>query len=123
LDADVVVCAPVHGSNVANLCEQIRTALANSPSRRVDCDIGSIDRPDAATVDALARMQLAARRLGGNVRFRRVSDEMLQLLSFIGLEDVLLAEFDGGVEPCGQPEEREQCGGPEERVDLADPPA
>ena len=41
------------------------------------------------TVDALARLQLAARRYGCQVRLRHGSEELLGLVSFMGLTDVL----------------------------------
>jgi hypothetical protein len=44
---------------------------------------------DAVTVDALARLQLAARRHGCRVRLRRASRELGELVAFMGLEDVL----------------------------------
>jgi len=44
---------------------------------------------DAVTVDALARLQAAAGRYGCRVRLRRASDELLELVAFMGLEDVL----------------------------------
>ena len=41
------------------------------------------------TVDALARLQLAARRHGCQVRLRHASTELLELVAFMGLSDVL----------------------------------
>jgi ABC-type transporter Mla MlaB component len=41
------------------------------------------------TVDALARLQLAARRRNCVVRLRNAPDELLRLLAFMGLENVL----------------------------------
>jgi ABC-type transporter Mla MlaB component len=52
------------------------------------CDVQGVE-PDAVTVDALARLQLAARRQGCQVRLRNASDELLQLVDFMGLADVL----------------------------------
>ena len=45
--------------------------------------------PDAVVVDALARLQLAARRTGCQVRLRNASRELLELVAFMGLCDVL----------------------------------
>ena len=45
--------------------------------------------PDAVTVDALARVQLAARRHGFRMRLRHASSELLELVAFMGLADVL----------------------------------
>src|SRR5438270_1707514 len=51
-------------------------------------DVRGVDA-DAVTVDALARLQLAARRHGCQVRLRRASPELLELVAFMGLRDVL----------------------------------
>jgi hypothetical protein len=51
-------------------------------------DVRDID-PDAVTVDALARLQLAARRLSCRLLLRNASPELLELVSFMGLADVL----------------------------------
>jgi hypothetical protein len=52
------------------------------------CDVSGVPA-DAVTVDALARLQLAARRSRCRVRLRNASDELLALVSFMGLADVL----------------------------------
>ncbi len=52
------------------------------------CDVSGID-PDAVTVDALARLQPAARGYSCQVRLRQASPELLELVSFMGLRDVL----------------------------------
>ena len=48
-------------------------------------------RPDLALVDALARLQLAARRLGCSVRLRDPCQELRELLDLVGLADVVRA--------------------------------
>jgi anti-anti-sigma regulatory factor len=78
------------------------------------CDVGAL-APDAATVDVLARLQLAARRLGREVRLRNASGELRDLIAFVGLRDVLR------VEPGWEPEEREQRLRVEEERELDDP--
>ena len=82
--------------------------------RTIVCDVGSI-APDATTVDALARLQLNARRLGQEVRLSHVSSELRELLDFVGLGEVLR------VEPGGQAKEWEQRVGIEEERELDDP--
>jgi hypothetical protein len=72
---------------------------------------------DLATIEALARLQLAARRLGLELRLREVPEELRELIAFVGLSGVL------GVEPRRQPEEREQRLGVEEEGELVEPPA
>ena len=91
----MVVDAPIRVSSVPSLCERVRVALQASTTKRVDCDVGADVVADVVAVEAFARMQLAARRLGGSVRFQRLSDEMVELLALVGLDNVLLADFDG----------------------------
>jgi hypothetical protein len=80
----------------------------------VVCDVGGL-APDAEAVDVLARLQLAARRLGVEIRLRHASSELLELIAFAGLRDVLRVELER------QPEEREQRLGVEEERELGDP--
>jgi hypothetical protein len=71
---------------------------------------------DIRTVDALARLQLTARRLGWELRLRYPPRELVELIDLVGLTDVLR------VEPVRKPEEREQPVDVEERVQRGDPP-
>jgi ABC-type transporter Mla MlaB component len=52
------------------------------------CDVRGLE-PDAVTVDALCRLQVAARRHRCQVRLRHVSSELRELVAFMGLRDVL----------------------------------
>ena len=67
---------------------------------------------DLGTVDALARLRLAGKRLGFEVKLVSPAEELLELLELLGLVEVLW-----------QPEEREQALGVEEERELRDPPA
>jgi hypothetical protein len=67
--------------------------------------------PDLAVVDALARSQLRARRLGGAIHLEHGSKELLELLDLVGL----------GREVRGEPEGGEQVLGVEEGVERRDP--
>jgi hypothetical protein len=80
------------------------------------CDVGALP-PDAAAVEALARLQLAARRIGLEIQLCRASNELRDLLAFCGLDAVLR------VEAGGQAEEREDRLGAEEERELDDPSA
>lgn len=57
-------------------------------------------KPDLATVDELARLQLAARRVGCSIWLRRACPDLLGLLRLAGLDDRLevLGEAEGGEE-------------------------
>jgi hypothetical protein len=46
--------------------------------------------PDIGVVEALARLQLAARRLGCSIRLRDPSRELCDLLDLAGLADVIV---------------------------------
>ncbi len=54
----------------------------------VFCDVEGV-KADAVMVDALARLQLAARRGRHQVRLRGASPELRELVAFMGLGDVL----------------------------------
>ena len=49
-------------------------------------------RRDLAMVDALARLQLAARSLGWSIRVRNADDELCRLVQLVGLAGVLPLE-------------------------------
>jgi ABC-type transporter Mla MlaB component len=55
------------------------------------CEVGGV-AADALAVDALARLALAARRSGCEVRLRGASPELIDLIELIGLTDVLRPE-------------------------------
>jgi hypothetical protein len=57
----------------------------------VFCDVRNAEA-DLATVDALARLQLAAKRLGCRLRLRNASAELIELVAFMGLAEVLPEE-------------------------------
>jgi STAS domain len=87
--------------------------VAVGESGPLGCDVARVEDPDMGTVDALARMALAARRLGRNVELRRARQDLLELLVLAGLHEL-------AVEVGRQPEEREEPGGLEEEHDPAD---
>ena len=85
---DFAVTGTIERADLLDLCGRICSLLTASRATLALCDVRSA-LPDAVTVDALARLQLAARRLGCQVCFRDASDELLELVAFMGLEDVL----------------------------------
>ena len=97
------------------LCERVGVLLEDGDAGVVLCDVGAVVA-DAASVNALARLQLTARRLGAEIRLRHAADELQELLAFMGLVDVLR------LEPGRQAEEREQRLRVEEERELDDPP-
>lgn len=111
-----MISGPLTPADAAALCERARSELERSGAEVLVCDVAGLTHPDAGTIEALARLQLTARRLGRRVRLRDPSRELRELLDLFGLTDVLR------VEPGRQPEEREQPLGVEERVEMGDPP-
>jgi hypothetical protein len=92
------------------------------PEPVIACDARYIVGPDIGTVDALARLVLAARRLGYQVRLERAAPDLVELVELAGLCDVV-GGSNSVVEAGGQAEQREVARGVEEEDDPADSPA
>ena len=88
----VPVAAPGGPQGTSRLCASLRDRLLASDADVAVLDVGLLTSPDAATVDALARVLLTARRLGRTVRLRHASPRLLELLELFGLDDVLPPE-------------------------------
>ena len=67
-------------------------------------------RPDLALVDDLARLQLAARRLGCCIRLRQACPEMSGLLELVGLGQLLLGGPGPALQVGGEAEGAEEVG-------------
>jgi ABC-type transporter Mla MlaB component len=79
---------PIERTDLPGLCERVCSLLKVSGADVAVCDVRGVE-PDAVTADALARLQLAAGRRGCQVRLRNASTDLLDLLLFMGLRDVL----------------------------------
>jgi hypothetical protein len=90
--------------------------MTEQPASETVYDAGAL-AADAHAVEALARLQLDARRCGRTARVRGASSELQELLAFCGLSFVL------GVEVERKPEEREDRLRVEEERHLGDLPA
>jgi ABC-type transporter Mla MlaB component len=82
------VWGPITRADLPGLCDRVCALFASTRPGLAFCDVQGVE-PDAVTVDALARLQLAARRAGCQVRLRGASAELLELVAFMGLSDVL----------------------------------
>jgi ABC-type transporter Mla MlaB component len=82
------VHGPIARSDLPGLCRRICSALGGFEAVDVVCDVRGVES-DAVTVDALARLQLAARRRRCRILLRNASVELKELVRFMGLEDVL----------------------------------
>jgi hypothetical protein len=67
-------------------------------------------RLDLALVDALARLQLAARRHGRSLQLREPCQEVCELLDLVGLADVIVGPPGSGLEAEREAEGGEQLG-------------
>ena len=104
-------------SDLPALCERVRFLLEASGADVVHCDVSGLVGVDAVTLDALARLQLTARRLGRRVCVRHPSRELRQLLLYTGLAEVcgLTLELER------QAEQREERLRVQEEGELDDP--
>jgi ABC-type transporter Mla MlaB component len=82
------VRGPIARDDLPGLCTRVRALLDGSDADVALCDVAGVDA-DAVTVDALARLQLAARRYGCRVHLLNACDELVALVEFMGLTDVL----------------------------------
>ena len=86
--AALAIRSPIRRSDLPGLCTRVCALLEGAGGGVVDCHVGGITA-DAVTIDALARLQLAARRQGCRIRLRDPSAELTALVAFLGLGDVL----------------------------------
>ncbi|MGH3366032.1 MAG: STAS domain-containing protein [Nocardioidaceae bacterium] len=119
---ELVIRGPIEPADIPVLCARARDQLEADGADLVVCDVAALVDPDATAVDAVARLQLTARRVGCQVRLRNVSCAMRDLLSFSGLGEVVRLVADSRAEPRGELEQREQSVGVQERVDPDHPP-
>ena len=116
----LVVGGPIPRAAVPELCERVQRMLCTRGADLVTCDVAALAKPDLSAIDALARLQLTARRLGRSIRLRHARADLHGLLALTGLCEELPLSGGLPLEPYGQTEEREQVLVDEE-VDPADP--
>jgi ABC-type transporter Mla MlaB component len=83
----------------------------------VNLSCARITRPDLATIDQIARIQLGVRRHGCELRLEQPCAELVALIELAGLSGVLR------VQVHREAEEREQPRCVQEEGELPDPPA
>ena len=84
----LVIHGPIARSDLPGLYQRVCGLLEGSDAALAFCEVERVGA-DAVTVDALTRLQLVARRHGCQVRLRGVSDQLRELLGFMGLDAVL----------------------------------
>jgi ABC-type transporter Mla MlaB component len=83
------ITGPITAVDLEGLCHRVCALLEKSGAGLALCDVAGVE-PSVATVDALARLQVAAHRRDCSVRLRGASDALLELVAFMGLENVLV---------------------------------
>ncbi len=82
------VRGPIERRDLPGLSDRVCALLDDTGASIAFCEVNGVE-PDAVTADALARLQLAARRHGCQVRLRGASRELRDLIAFMGLAEVL----------------------------------
>jgi hypothetical protein len=78
---------PIRRDDLPGLCERVGGLLARHDPGVALCDVATVTA-DAVSVEALSRLQLAARRYGFRVQLENASAELVDLVAFLGLADV-----------------------------------
>lgn len=118
----VVVEGPVARAAIPALCDRFRELLERSDAAHVVCDVSAVSEPDATAIEALARLQLTAGRLGYSLRLLHPCPQLQDVLDLAGLGDVLPVSAELRLETDGEPEHREVLR-TDEVVDRGDLPA
>ena len=79
---------PLDRTDVPGLSDHVCALLRESGAALALLDVSAVD-PTVVTVDALARLQLGARRQGCRVCLRNASSALRELVAFMGLSEVL----------------------------------
>jgi ABC-type transporter Mla MlaB component len=82
------IWGPIARSDLPGLCDRVCALLEQSGAAIAACDVSGVP-VDAVTVEALARLQLAAHRKGCRIGLLHASPALRDLVEFMGLGDVL----------------------------------
>jgi ABC-type transporter Mla MlaB component len=86
----IVLAGSIAPAEISALCRRVGLLLEDTEANEVICDVAGLLEPDAGTVDVLARLQLSARRLGGEIRFLGACGRLHELLHLMGLGSIVL---------------------------------
>ncbi len=82
------IWGPIAREDLPGLCDRVCSLLGPTEATVAFCDARGVPA-DAVTVDALARLQVAAKRRGCQIRLRDACPELRGLIAFMGLADVI----------------------------------
>ncbi len=80
--------APLERGDLAGLIERTCALLADGDVEVIVCEAAGV-RADAVALEALARLTLAARRHRCELRLTLASEQLIELLTLVGLGEVL----------------------------------
>lgn len=84
----LTIAGPIERADLPALYDRVCRLFARNHGCLVYCDVTHV-RADVVTVEALARLQLVARRTQCRVVLRNASAELRELTALMGLTDVL----------------------------------
>ena len=84
----LAIRGPLERADLPGLYSRVCDLLAASAGAVVRCDVAGVPA-DAVAVEALARLQLGARRHSCEVRLQQASADLRDVVAFMGLEEVL----------------------------------
>jgi ABC-type transporter Mla MlaB component len=84
----VTIRGPLQRTDLPGLYTRVCALFAANPGATLICDVTEV-AIDAVAVEALARLQLGARRHGCTVGLLSAPRELTELVSFMGLQDVV----------------------------------
>lgn len=116
----MVIGRVITPGEIGALCRHLSTLLKHKDSRLVVCDVSALAIPDLTAVEAVARLQLTARRAGAQIRLVHVGARLRELLEMAGLCDAVSLGAELPLEEGRKPEEREEAAGVEKEGDPDD---
>jgi ABC-type transporter Mla MlaB component len=85
------IYGPITRPDLPGLCGRVCALLERGAPRIALCDVRGVPA-DAVTVDALAQLQLAARRRGCEVRLQNATRDLRELVDLMGLAEVVVED-------------------------------
>jgi anti-anti-sigma regulatory factor len=84
---------PIAGSLTSEvipaLCQQLTSLMKCTSAKVIVCDLAELESFNLATIDALAQLQLTARRHGREIQLRHLPQRLKALIKLCGLEQTL----------------------------------
>jgi len=84
--AVLVITGRIDRGSLPKLSQRLVSLIEQRRPLGVTCDVGAMKSCDLETLDALAHLQLLARRLGCELRVVQATRHLMELVEFLGLE-------------------------------------